>query len=63
MCDMVYRMAKNQDDKKTEFLSVRVSRSVKAKLEKIAVENERPLSWVVSRVLENYVNSKNAGKL
>lgn len=60
---IVYLMAKKTVEKKTEFISVRVSKSVKNKLEDIALENDRPLSWVVSRILENYAGSKRAGKL
>lgn len=56
-------MAKKTDEKKTEFISVRVSKAVKARLEEIAEEHDRPLSWVVNRVLEKHVNSKQAGKL
>lgn len=63
MCDIVYLMAKKIEQKKTEFLSLRVSKDVKNKLETIAAQQERPLSWVVSKILEKHVNSKQAGKL
>ena len=63
MCDIVYLMAKKTDQKKTDFISLRVSKSVKSKLEEIALQNDRPLSWVVSKILENHVNSKQTGKL
>lgn len=56
-------MARNVSEKKTDFLSVRMSKTVKSKLEKVAEENDRPLSWVVNKILENYVNSKRYGKL
>lgn len=56
-------MAKKIEQKKTEFLSLRVSKDVKNKLEIIAAQQERPLSWVVSKILEKHVNSKQAGKL
>ena len=56
-------MAKSTLEKKPDFLSVRVSKSVKSKLEKVAAENDRPLSWVVNRILEKYVNSSRYGKL
>lgn len=38
--------------KKTEFLSVRVSRETKDRLETIAEENDRSLSWVVAKMIE-----------
>lgn len=63
MCDIVYLMAKKTDQKKTEFISLRISKSVKAKLEAIAEEHERPLSWVVCKIIEKHVDSKQAGKL
>ena len=63
MCDIVYLMDKNTEQKKTEFISLRISKSVKAKLEAIALQQERPLSWVVSKIIEKHVNSKQAGKL
>ncbi len=56
-------MARRKVEKKPDFLSVRVSKSVKSKLEKVAKENDRPLSWVVNRILEKYVNSSRFGKL
>ena len=56
-------MDKNTEQKKTEFISLRISKSVKAKLEAIALQQERPLSWVVSKIIEKHVNSKQAGKL
>lgn len=56
-------MTKKTTEKKTEFISARVSKTVKKRLEDIAVQNDRPLSWVVSKILENYAGSKRAGKL
>ena len=63
MCDIVYLMAKKVDEKKTEFISLRVSKTVKRKLEDVAIQNDRPLSWVVNKILEKHVNSKQVGKL
>lgn len=63
MCDIVYLMVKKTEQKKTEFISLRVSKDVKSKLEAIALQQDRPLSWVVSKILEKHVNSKQAGKL
>ncbi|MBL4827443.1 MAG: hypothetical protein JKY66_06975 [Spongiibacteraceae bacterium] len=37
---------------KDEFISVRVQAQVKVKLQKIADEKDRPLSWVVNKILE-----------
>jgi predicted transcriptional regulator len=56
-------LARKTAKKKTELVSARVSKTVKSKLEDIALENDRPLSWVVSKILEKYANSKQAGKL
>ena len=50
-------------DKKTEFLSVRVLASTKTTLARIAEENERSLSWVVAKILDEYLKSSRKGKL
>ena len=61
MCDIVI-MAKRAEDKKTEFLSVRVPASTKVALLEIAEENERSLSWVVAKILDRYLNSGDGRK-
>jgi predicted transcriptional regulator len=63
MYDNVYIMSKKKTEKKDELISVRVSNTLRNKLEAIAEENDRPLSWVVNKILEKYTNSKQAGKL
>jgi len=42
--------------KKTEFLSVRVSEETKLALQEEATSDERSLSWLVSKILEQYVS-------
>ncbi len=48
MYDNVYIMRKKKTEKKDELISVRVSNTLRNKLEAIAEENDRPLSWVVN---------------
>ena len=48
-------MAKKKMDRKTEFLSVRVSEATKNSLEEIAESEDRSLSWLVAKVLEDYL--------
>ena len=48
-------MSKKRPEKKDEFISVRVEKATKDKLLEIAEETERPLSWVVGRILRAYV--------
>jgi predicted transcriptional regulator len=47
--------------KKAEFLSVRVSKEIKDRLEKMASSQERSLSWLVAKVLEEFM-TKPSGK-
>jgi len=47
-----------KDSKKSEFLSVRVAKEMKAELEKIAEDNDRSISWVVGKIIEKYLNGK-----
>ena len=63
MYDNVYIMRKKKTEKKDELISVRVSNTLRNKLEAIAEENDRPLSWVVNKILEKYTSSKQARKL
>ena len=51
------------DRKKSEFLSVRVSPTVKEKLEKIAQKNERTLSWVIAKIIDKHLGGKTPEKL
>ena len=40
---------------KTEFLSIRLSKGTKAKLEKEATADDRTLSWLVAKILEDHL--------
>lgn len=42
-------------DPKSEFLSIRLSRETKAKLEKLAEAEDRSLSWLVAKILEEHL--------
>ena len=48
-------MSKKRQEKKDEFISVRVEKATKEKLMEIAEETERPLSWIVGKILRAYV--------
>ena len=52
---------KKPENKKTEFLSVRLPGATKSKLELIAEENDRSLSWIVAKILNDYVNNSAKG--
>ena len=62
MCDIVI-MGKRTADKKTEFLSVRVPASTKTALLRIAEEKERSLSWIVAKILDNYLKGNCRNRL
>ena len=51
-------MARKKIGKKTEFLSVRVSEGTKDSLEEIAESEDRSLSWLVAKILEDYLKIK-----
>ncbi len=51
-------MARKKIGKKTEFLSVRVSEGTKGALEEIAESEDRSLSWLVAKILEDYLKIK-----
>ena len=63
LCDIVYLMRKQTKERKSEFLSVRVPSSAKNALDKIAQDNERSLSWIVGKILEDYLARDKADKL
>lgn len=48
-------MSKKRQEKKDEFISVRVEKATKERLLEIAEETERPLSWIVGKILRAYV--------
>lgn len=58
MCDIVYFMPKKPTEKKDELISVRVKSPIKEKLLEIAIEKDRPLSWVVNQIIEEYLEKK-----
>ena len=49
-------------DKKTEFLSIRVTKATKAELEKISTDHERSTSWVVGKIIDSFLENKNSVK-
>ncbi len=53
----VTRYITMKNEAKTEFLSVRLSKEMKAELEEIAEKEERTLSWVVAKILEKHLKS------
>ena len=55
-------MARKKIGKKTEFLSVRVSEGTKDALEEIAESEDRSLSWLVAKILEDYLKIKKKGR-
>lgn len=49
-----YKIQKTKrPEKKTEFIAVRVPDSVKQQLQAIADQHDRPLSWLVCRMLQH----------
>ncbi len=42
-------------EKRDEYITVRVSLPLKDRLNALARENRRPLSWLVNNILEEYV--------
>jgi predicted transcriptional regulator len=51
-------MSKKKKSTKTEHLSVRVSPQTKKALEKIAAKEDRTVSWLVARILDDYVAAR-----
>lgn len=51
-------MKKKPAPKKSEFLSIRISLTTKNKLLKIAEEQERSISWLVGKIVEDYLKKK-----
>lgn len=56
-------MSTGKKEKKKEFLSVRVSAGVKARLEEIADNNERSLSWVVAKIIDSHLAKAKSDQL
>lgn len=42
--------------KKSEFIAIRTTEEIKNKLDQIAKEEDRSLSYIVNRIIENYFN-------
>ena len=57
ICVTIYIMKRTYNEKKTEFLSVRLSRNTKTALQSLADNDARSVSWIVSKILEDYVQS------
>ncbi|MBT7065014.1 MAG: hypothetical protein HN919_01815 [Verrucomicrobia bacterium] len=53
-------MKKPSNEAKSEFLSIRIARTTKDALERIAVAEERSLSWIVGKIIEDYIARKGA---
>jgi predicted transcriptional regulator len=51
-------MARRKKNPKGEILSVRVSAATKTELEKIADSQDRSLSWLVAKILGDYLASR-----
>lgn len=49
-------------EKKSETVTVKTTPSIKQKLDKIAEEDDRSLSYVVDRILHEYFDSKKSKK-
>ena len=47
-----------EQNKKSEFISVRIDQITKQKLEKLAKQEDRTLSWIVSNILDKHVLKK-----
>lgn len=41
--------------KKSAYITFRTSEEIKSHLEKMAKEDERTLSWVINKILEEYI--------
>lgn len=50
-------MATKKKESKTTVVSAKVKPSIKKKLEKLAEEQDRKLSWVISKILTENVDN------
>ena len=50
-------------DKRNEFITIRVSETLKAQLETIADQEDRTLSWLVNNMLEQSVQPERSGRV
>ncbi|MCD4812909.1 ribbon-helix-helix domain-containing protein [bacterium] len=51
-------MKKKQTIKKSEFISVRISEDSKKALQKIAAREDRSISWIVAKIIEDHLKKK-----
>lgn len=51
-------MEKRKKEAKGEFISVRVSENVKKKIQTLADKQERSLSWMIGKIIEEYLSQK-----
>lgn len=58
MCDSVHPMRKRKAERKGEFLSVRVSLRTKAELVKLADQQERSVSWIVGKIIDDHLDRR-----
>lgn len=43
--------------KKSEMIGFKTTPEIKTKLEQIAKEQERPISWIVNKIITDYITS------
>lgn len=53
-----YRMYPGSDDKKTEYISARIDSESKKLLEEIAIREDRTFSYLVNRIIKDYLKSQ-----
>ena len=51
-------MAKTMTEKKNVYLGVRIRESTKTGLHELAHKHDRPLSWIVEKIIRRYLNLK-----
>jgi predicted transcriptional regulator len=51
-------MPRKKKNPKTQFLSVRVTPEIRQALEKIAASEDRTLSWLVGKIVREYLESR-----
>jgi hypothetical protein len=45
-------------EKKSQMIGARIPESMKQMLEKIAKDNDRSISWVITKILQNHLKNK-----
>ncbi|MCK5241200.1 ribbon-helix-helix protein, CopG family [bacterium] len=51
-------MKKTQSTKKSEFISVRLSKEAKQTLQKMADKEDRTLSWLIAKIIDDHLKKK-----